>query len=419
MLTGYRRGLSWQRMYLMACIIQMVVEICLFETMECVWINCAVPILVSAEVRRVGDSILEVVQHMCAEDKAVDTSLFLNAPDYLFVSTNVAKKFPSLMESIVVQTYTNHLPGELAKIWQVGSVARINRHQRIRDATMLASMLAGLQFLATAPFLIHRMFVRFSQPFVFSAFVLFWQLVVSSVIYLGVAVGVFVLLLAYGVYIYYLKPYYANQNVALVAPIVAKYDDDEFTPPRLFAEPPRGRTASYDVPLNLPVLNKHFDVATSSQDEEEKSLSQDSADSGSVVRRVVRPAVSSPAAKLRAASVKSLSSEDLSDRGPAPPTRKHLPGGKHSPKLGHHSRKRRPRLPSEESIPEEPERPTRHKRTPRASSLPAASSAADTSGGEGSRLRRSRGRGSGEEEDRQSSDEEHSHSDSSSDASSD
>jgi hypothetical protein len=179
LLTGFRRGLSWQRMYLVACIMQFIVEIFLFETMECMWVNCAVPLLVSEEVRQVNESLMVVVQELCSGAK-MDCDHFLNAPDYLFVSTNVAKKFPQLMESILVQAYSSHMPGELAKTWQVGSVARIQRHQQLRRTTLLAVVLATLQYLGTAPFIFHRMFIRFVQPFVFSGIVLLWRLIIAD-----------------------------------------------------------------------------------------------------------------------------------------------------------------------------------------------------------------------------------------------
>ena len=192
MLTGFRRGLSWQRMFLAACIVQFFVEIFLFETMECVWINCMVPALVSDEVRGVGDSIIEVVQQLCASSGS-DPELFLNAPDYLFVSTNVAKKFPQLMESILVLAYFTHLPGELSKTWQVGSIARWKRRRSWQNTTLLAATLTGLQYLGTAPFILHRMFVRFLQPFVLSGLVLLYRLIISDPVLLGCACGVLVL----------------------------------------------------------------------------------------------------------------------------------------------------------------------------------------------------------------------------------
>jgi hypothetical protein len=59
-----------------------------------------------------------------------DSRYFLNAPEYLFVSTNIAKAYPELMESMIVLSYHNHLPGELAKKWRIGSNLRIHRQQQ-------------------------------------------------------------------------------------------------------------------------------------------------------------------------------------------------------------------------------------------------------------------------------------------------
>jgi hypothetical protein len=45
--------------------------------------------------------------------------LLLNAPDYLFVSTQIAKTYPDLLESILVLLYQTYLPGEeLSKSWR-------------------------------------------------------------------------------------------------------------------------------------------------------------------------------------------------------------------------------------------------------------------------------------------------------------
>jgi hypothetical protein len=150
-----------------------------------------------------------------------DSKLFLNAPDYLFVSTNVAKKFPDLMESVLVQAYTTHLPGELARKWQVGSVARAQRYQRLRRVTLLGSVMATLQYLGTAPFVMQRLFIRFVQPFVFSALVLLWQLIISDTIYIVVAVVLVVAAIVYGVYKYNIDR--AIDHASHVSPVSAEY----------------------------------------------------------------------------------------------------------------------------------------------------------------------------------------------------
>jgi hypothetical protein len=226
MLTGFRRGLSWQRMYLVACIIQFVVEIFLFETMECVWIHCVIPALVSDEVRTVGDSVVEVVEQLC-DGSFPEATKYLNAPDYLFVSTNVAKKFPDLMESLLVQAYSSHVPGELAKVWQAGGTTARSRRRGVRNIALAASVITALQVMGTAPFIVHRMFIRFLQPFVFTGIVLIWNFVVADPIYILVACIVIAMLIAYSVYSYYLDQRTTLPKVASFASVTAAYADAE------------------------------------------------------------------------------------------------------------------------------------------------------------------------------------------------
>ena len=96
--------------------------------------------LVSDEVRRVHNSIVDVIIKLCTGKAISNKSTFiLNAPDYLFVSTNLAKKFPHLMESIVVQSFVTHLPGESSKLWNIGTywILLTNKTQKIRVAVLL------------------------------------------------------------------------------------------------------------------------------------------------------------------------------------------------------------------------------------------------------------------------------------------
>ncbi|KAJ1431424.1 hypothetical protein B484DRAFT_42826 [Ochromonadaceae sp. CCMP2298] len=197
--TGFRKGVSWQRMYLFACVVQIAAEVFVFETMECGWINCVIPSMVSSEVREVGTHIAGVVQTLCS-GAAQESRFFLHAPDYLFVSTGVAKSFPGLMESILVQAYSSHLPGELSQKWQVGALARQRRRLLMRNTTLLAGLLSTLQYLGTAPFILHRMFIRFLQPFVFSALVLCYLLLTASPILLGGFCALLALLGGYAAY---------------------------------------------------------------------------------------------------------------------------------------------------------------------------------------------------------------------------
>jgi hypothetical protein len=132
-LRGYSKGQEWQYAYLVACVSQILVEMLLFETIECIWIQFFVPNLVADEVRRVNGILTDSIVNLCSnhnkeDDDNNNSLLLLDAPEYLFISTNLAKTYPKAMESVLVLSYHSYLPGELAKKWQLGVSARIRRH---------------------------------------------------------------------------------------------------------------------------------------------------------------------------------------------------------------------------------------------------------------------------------------------------
>jgi len=226
-LTGFRRGVSWQHSYLIACIIQFVVEMALNETMECIWIQCLIPMLVCDEVRKVGDSIAEIVSDLCSSTPN-ESRLFLSAPEYLFVSTNLAKKFPHLMESMFVQSYYSHIPGELSKLWNVGSVARIRKYHSLRHSTLLTTLLSMVQYIGTAPFVLHRLFIRFIQPFVFGGLVLFWTMIMSSPVYVALMSLMLALLVAYSMFKYYYGVSFSSSKLSVITPIIDQGNDEVY-----------------------------------------------------------------------------------------------------------------------------------------------------------------------------------------------
>jgi hypothetical protein len=177
--------------------------------------------LVSDDVRKVGDAITEIISDLCSTSPK-ETRLFLNAPDYLFVSTNLAKKFPTLMESIVVQSYFSHVPGELSKLWNVGSVARIRRYHNLQNITLLTTILSGIQYFGTAPFIFHRLFIRFVEPFIFGGLVLLLSIIISNPLYIAIMSFVLVALVAFCVYQYI----YGKSSMNKLSPITPIIDDD-------------------------------------------------------------------------------------------------------------------------------------------------------------------------------------------------
>jgi hypothetical protein len=48
---------------------------------------------------------------------SIENKYFFNSSEYLFISTNIAKLYPNLIESLIISNYHTHLPGEMSKKW--------------------------------------------------------------------------------------------------------------------------------------------------------------------------------------------------------------------------------------------------------------------------------------------------------------
>ena len=183
-LKGYQKGLDWQNSYLIACISQILVEIILFETMESIWIQFFVPNLISSEVQRVNQILSDTIVELCSVETKKEDNLVLDATEYLFVSTNLAKLYPDLMESVLILSYHTYLPGELSKKWQSGVSARIYRHNQAHQSMLLLTTIFILQSFATLPFIFHQMFIRFSQPFILFGYHIYISLYFREILYI-------------------------------------------------------------------------------------------------------------------------------------------------------------------------------------------------------------------------------------------
>ena len=61
------------------------------------WINCVVPLLIYSEIRVVTEDMDRIVANLCSNQHGAK-HIFMSAAEYLFVSTNLAKRFPTLLE---------------------------------------------------------------------------------------------------------------------------------------------------------------------------------------------------------------------------------------------------------------------------------------------------------------------------------
>jgi len=230
-LTGYHKGYSWQIMYLYACIGQFFIEIFLFETIECIWLNCFIPLLVSNDIQSISNDINELIYKLCLHE-IKGTKYFLNSPDYLFISTKVAKKFPTLLESIIVQSYHTHLPGYLSKQWQSSTHHQQQYYQTStttastkvlmsRILSSLSFLFIILQYFGAAPFIIHRFFIRFIQPFILSGCVFIWTYIMLNTIYLIITIVIILIIIIMIVYRYMLD----QKKISLIQPITPIQDE--------------------------------------------------------------------------------------------------------------------------------------------------------------------------------------------------
>ncbi|CAE7472509.1 unnamed protein product [Symbiodinium microadriaticum] len=168
MLRGLERGQRWQNMYLMACILQFIIE---------------------TEVQSVSFTLHQAVQKICSN--IVDNvPMILDAPRYLYVSTNLAQRFPNLLESVIVQSYHTYSPGELSHKWKASHYgfspsftpwARSN--SRVRRFTISAVVIGILQRMGAMSPALQRVCIHTLQPLFVSAFILVLMVLVNNPMY--------------------------------------------------------------------------------------------------------------------------------------------------------------------------------------------------------------------------------------------
>ena len=228
-LYGFVKGIEWQRAFMVACIIQLLMEVFIINTLECVWINFIVPNLVKNEVKDALNALHAAINKVCTTSHA-DPRLFLNAPKFLFVSTNLCQDFPDLLESIIIQSYYSYLPGEFAKKWQYKGAVMNDTGLlfRLRNVVVFLSLL--LKMLGTTPFLLQKVVIRLTQPVILAGVAIVIMQLFSSPTNISIfTVVIFLALLYYGrrVYLEQRKAASINSDVRPVDESVVE-DADNF-----------------------------------------------------------------------------------------------------------------------------------------------------------------------------------------------
>jgi hypothetical protein len=202
LLRGLQRGVAWQHSYMMACVFQFLIEILFYETSECAIVQFVIPDLARHEVTSANYVIMQAIQQICGSHTRGKDAL--DAPRYLFVSTNLAQKFPGLLESVIIQSYHSHSPGPFSNVWK-GSEATgpwwspMRGTHRSKKFFLTSLLVAWLQKLGALSPTLQRVIIHMLQPIVASGLVLLW-FPLQKYPELWAVVGLLVLYLGYLVY---------------------------------------------------------------------------------------------------------------------------------------------------------------------------------------------------------------------------
>lgn len=212
-LKGYVKGPTWQYQFFWSCAAQVLVDIFIFETTECIWLNFSIPAVIHREVREAASVVKDIVQRVTVTSlvqhssssprrAAIHNGYFLNAPSHLFVSAKLAKAYPELLESLIVTSYVHHLPGKLCYTWphykeqkkKMDETAVVHQYPREKfffSGTVVAMVILTtglLQAIAAVPFTYQRIIIRSVQPVIFSGVAFMWY-VASRNTWATVALG--------------------------------------------------------------------------------------------------------------------------------------------------------------------------------------------------------------------------------------
>ena len=109
---GIHRSKDFQLNFVTVCMIQLFLEIVLFETLEVVWVQYVIPRMVLSNIKDGIDCLRNLM--IASRDSNIHP---LNASEYLFVSTRLARHFPSLLESETIARFSTYLPGAIGDRW--------------------------------------------------------------------------------------------------------------------------------------------------------------------------------------------------------------------------------------------------------------------------------------------------------------
>ena len=259
LLRSYQRGFQFQRSYVAACAIQFFVEIFLFETMECLCINFIIPNLISEQVSGISNSLCKTIDNILNNNREMDqlnakmlSRYVLDVPEYLFVSSNLAKLYPQLLESLIVKAYHTYLPGELAKKWDshnihAGTNYYSNMLTNYQQSTNNTSKFVIMRFAifnffmrvalmyGASPIMAQKIIINLLQPLILASIAAIAIMLYNNKIAFSMIVTVCGIGCLYQLYKQYMHPTAVSDETSkpkgstgAVLPVHTNTNDDEF-----------------------------------------------------------------------------------------------------------------------------------------------------------------------------------------------
>jgi hypothetical protein len=103
-----QRSYHWQKTYLISCVIEVICEVCFYETSECLWVNYIIPKLVSHKVNDSVNSLIKTIE--LAFSGQLQPIPIMDTPFYFHISRKVAEYYSHLFESSVILSFHTYLP---------------------------------------------------------------------------------------------------------------------------------------------------------------------------------------------------------------------------------------------------------------------------------------------------------------------
>ena len=214
LLRAMMREHNWQRGYVIACILQLFIEVLWYETVECVWVNYGIPRLVTDEVETILLNIRETIDEvfdvetnspsvfppssststltttpLLPSSLAIEPCYCLDAPSYLFVSTNLAEIFPKPFESTVVSSYHSIFPSPGGYVHNFRDAKKLEKSRNIKESGswgilkrigVVSLMTIILQTIGTFHIRAQKLILHTIQPIIIGFLLVAWEEISSS-----------------------------------------------------------------------------------------------------------------------------------------------------------------------------------------------------------------------------------------------